>query len=351
MAQEPQSFIQRIRNFFQPDDHPIQKLDQAAEDAQIDNDWHNHISERIQNAREDAEGYLKELQDEKPEQIAAVLEDTGLSFFDRTSPSWNDPDRVAAWLENDMRTIAESHGIDTQTPEGELKAYEALATFYADIKTEISILDDVAQGASLTAAPDSIQLVDLGRWRTVDVNEEIRTVVVQTPSGFHPGYETSYMGDDGGVSFSGIAFDSFDKARHLAWSYEEGGDEGVSTAAKTFDAAAETVKTLTAQSQLTIGERAVLHDALNDVGPDDPNPAAKENVKAIEAESASIMMNLLQRAKEDLAFIRESMSQLPDHERGPVTDAYRQVVTEAAAQVEQDRQGERRHEAGSDLEL
>lgn len=75
------------------------------------------------------------------------------------------------------------------------------------------------------------------------------------------------------------------------------------------------------------------------------------NLQQIEAASADMMISLVDRVKDDMAFIRENITQLPAQGRSQVTDAYRQLVTEAAAEVEQDRQAERRHDDGRDLEL
>lgn len=79
--------------------------------------------------------------------------------------------------------------------------------------------------------------------------------------------------------------------------------------------------------------------------------ASAATLQRIENSSIDMMMSLVDRMKDDITFVRENIRELPARERGPVTDAFRQVVTEAAAQVEQDQQAERRHEAGSDLEL
>lgn len=103
------------------------------------------------------------------------------------------------------------------------------------------------------------------------------------------------------------------------------------------------------------GERVIYVHGRPYVDPgNEHEPGADANaatLQRIESSSTDMMMSLVDRMKDDITFVRENIRELPARDRGPVTDAFRQVVTEAAAQVEQDQQAERRHEAGSDLEL
>ncbi len=98
-----------------------------------------------------------------------------------------------------------------------------------------------------------------------DGQHEIRPIVVQTATGFHPGAEISYMGGDDGYGFSDQAFTTLERARHFATTYAHDRD-GLNAAVEEFEAAAQKIGDLIDAPEQTVGVRTALDATLREVG-------------------------------------------------------------------------------------
>lgn len=212
MAQEPQSFFQRVRGLFQPG-ATEERSAAEMEAAQSEADWQDHLAERVQDAREDAAGFVEDLRGADAAFVESALKAEGL-LPDRSA--WGDQERMVASIEADARTLAEARGFDMTTPEGQAQAYEAVATAYENAANEVALAtmpDD--------PAPEGPEIAFAGEWRTDGINRESREVVVATEQGYHPGYDTSHMGGEGALSYSEVAFPTVEAAEAVAHLYYE----------------------------------------------------------------------------------------------------------------------------------
>ena len=211
MAQESQSIFQRVKDFFKPgaaEERNLAEVEAAIAEA----DWRDHLEDRLNDAKSDAAGFADDLRGAEPDQLARALSDVGLI---PDLSAWGDPERRIASIEADARTLAEEHGFDMGTVDGQTQAYEAVAAAYVSAANEIAIANMQYEPAS-----DSPELAHIGEWAWADgVNTEYREVVVSTDAGFHPGYETSYMGGEGQIAYSDIAFPTVAEAEAVAGTY------------------------------------------------------------------------------------------------------------------------------------
>lgn len=232
---------------------------QAAEDQRAIEDARAEATESLSNLRNLTQN---ELQKEFTRHNLDPAE-----IPDHPDRSWQSNNHLTARVDQDVAHLAQHRGHDLDTKEAKIAAYLELEETYYSIGLEIRLDRDFeTQQHSEPPEPEDERIVSSERWQFSDEpGVETRRIVVQTEAGYHPGYEESYMGGDGPVIYSEAAFDNLAKERTLAWSYEDGHEEGLARASQTYDAAVQTITDLSHNEKLSIGQQAQLLDALSEI--------------------------------------------------------------------------------------
>lgn len=259
--------LDRVASFIRPvmsQDHHIAAMDQKVQAAE-----NKEYEER---ARDEAIAAFGQLVKSRFDAAAMQydLRDLDAANDDVSTWSerdWQDADRIRAKVLADMQTVARAENIAIDSHEGVVAAFETLTEVYDAVQAEVNVRREDAHEHDDRPYDDSPPIVYTGQWRFEDYGQtESRDIVVKTEAGFHAGVETSYMGGDGPIAFSDMAFDNPAKARELASSFARGGDEALEIASKSYDQAVAKIHDLSAVQQLSLGQQSEMWGALTEIG-------------------------------------------------------------------------------------